>query len=707
MFPRPITTFQGPRQPWGTVRFHHISSRVRLSRVFAPTLKPESGPASDYSSLGHRFLVRAGFVRPSSTGIYTLLPLGQRVLGHLERLVDRIMVERLEAHKLGLAHLLPATLWKRSGRWVTTGKELFRLTDRKQTDYCLGPTHEEEITQLIAREVTSHRQLPLRLYQVGRKFRDEVRPRSGLLRAREFVMKDLYSFDVDSTSAQETYDQVRLAYRQFFDHLGVAYLEAKADSGNIGGSLSHEFHLPASIGEDVLLQCGQCGYTANQECADVVIMPDGTASIESTPGDTWIDFVTRLPSLIFPPTGQSAKEKLRDIHQKVAHLPVTVQWGKYETVTGSSSSTWIMAILPQGRTLNSIKLDKKIPHHGEWHPLSWEALTASSIPSNEKEHPPLQHKASEDNSWVIAVDRRVADMLPTTHPWRTNPTTAHAEESNLEFSRRVFVDDFALALPGDICAHCHSSEGSAPIADAKPTLEQVRAIEVGHTFYLGTKYSKTLGALVQPPNDSQTSKPPRQVPIEMGCYGLGLSRIVGALADTHHDKQGIRWPPAIAPYRLCIMPIIPKSEMKSLCPTWDGTSPLKSHHVDHPVWRAMTSLYDHLQDRVPAQQWQAWVSANDPGTYNPNQPTQSNTPRLSRYWNNHLVIDDRLHLSPGQRFKDAELIGFPWLLVIGKQFIQNNKVELHDRRDQSKYVVTVEEALEYLDQQATVAEGMD
>ncbi|KAJ1645863.1 hypothetical protein IWQ61_010266, partial [Dispira simplex] len=715
MIPRRIVTaLQSPYRPRGMPRFHHASSRVRLSQVFAPTLKLESGPASDYSSPGHRFLVRAGFIRPSSTGIYTLLPLGQRVLGHLERLVDRIMVERLGAHKLKLAHLLPATLWKKTGRWVTTGKELFRLTDRKQTDYCLGPTHEEEITQLIAREVTSHRQLPMRLYQVGRKFRDEVRPRSGLLRTREFVMKDLYSFDVDSATAQETYDQVRLTYRHFFDQLGVTYLEARADSGNIGDSLSHEFHLPATVGEDVLLQCRQCGYTANQECADVVILPDRAISIEMTSGENWLDFITQLPSLVRSHASQPTEDKLRNIHQRITHLPVTVQWGKYETVTKTPSSTWIIAILPQGRTLNSIKLNNKIPHQGEWYPLSWECLTVPSVPPSEKAHPhqnpadsltlSSQSNASGNDSWVIAVDRRLSNMLPTTHPWLTTTSTPYAEESSSGVSQRIIVDDFALALPGDLCAHCHSQKGSVSTADIAPTLKQVRAIEVGHTFYLGTKYSKPLGAFVQPPSCGPTSKQPRQVPIEMGCYGLGLSRIVGALADIHHDQQGIRWPPAVAPYRLCFMPIIPKSEMKSLCPTWDGTSPLKSDHLDHPVWRAMISLYDHLQHRVPAQQWQAWVTANDPSTYSPNLSAQPNTPKETRVWNGHTVIDDRLHLSLGQRFKDAELIGFPWLLVIGKQFVQDNKVELHDRRDQTKHVLTVEKALEYLDQQATAAE---
>ncbi|RKP37732.1 hypothetical protein BJ085DRAFT_19659, partial [Dimargaris cristalligena] len=236
-----------------------------MSRLYAPTLKAESGPSLDTSTPSYRLMVRAGFIRASSTGIYTLLPLGQKVLAHLESLVDRTMLHYAEAHKLTLPNLLPAKLWKRTGRWDTTGSELIRLQDRKGASYCLGPTHEEEITQLIGSEVTSLRQLPLRLYQVGRKFRDELRPRAGLLRAREFVMKDLYTFDADRRSALDTYLAMRLAYRQFFKAVGLPFIEARADGGNIGGDESHEFHYTSTAGEDTVLQCPNCHYAANTE----------------------------------------------------------------------------------------------------------------------------------------------------------------------------------------------------------------------------------------------------------------------------------------------------------------------------------------------------------------------------------------------------------------------------------------------------------
>ncbi|KAI7872999.1 hypothetical protein BDF14DRAFT_1716514 [Spinellus fusiger] len=396
--------------------------------------------ATGHGDKSHALLLKAGFIRQSSSGIYSLLPMGLRTIEKIENIID----EEMQAIGRSLEsedHYKDPYSWKRTGRWRGAQGEFFRLKDRKDSDLLLAPTHEEEITQLVASELRSTKQLPIRLYQIGRKFRDELRPRAGLLRGREFIMKDLYSFDATLQDAYSTYEEVTLAYKAIFGRLGTPFVVAEADSGNMGGSKSHEYHLVSSAGEDTLLTCTGCGYTANEELA-------------------------------------------------VAHLKA---------------------------------------------PLLKERITP---------------------------------------------------------------------------------------------LSSVKAIEVGHTFYLGTKYSSALNC------GYKTPASPDKVPAQMGCYGIGVSRLLSAVAEVHCDDRGLVWPFSIAPYRLCIIP---------------------THDKNTEFQTLANQIYDQLK-----------------------------TVELLK---KEVTIDDRKS-GFGSKMKDAELIGYPYIAVVGQKTLSYQSVEVHKRTKGEKNTVT-------------------
>ncbi|KAJ1974910.1 hypothetical protein H4R34_004535, partial [Dimargaris verticillata] len=491
------------------------SHRECLSQVYAPTRKPQSGPASDFSAESYRLLIRAGLIRPSSTGIYALLPLGWRVIAHLTKILDQAMVHDLGAHKLSLPLLLPAHLWQTTGRWETAGAELFRLQDRKDAQYCLAPTHEEEITKLVAQDVTSYRQLPVRLYQIDRKFRDEMRVRTGVLRAREFIMKDLYTFDADESAARQTYDQVRAAYRALFQRLGIKALEARADSGNIGGSFSHEFHIPSPAGEDTLLRCTTCGYTANQECADT-----GPAPVpQQVLSDSLLSAIKHVLQQWHQVNGT---QQMFDLPQD-SNLPYHIVLGAARHVTSSATSNvhLTIAVLQKDRHLDHHRLARALAP--EWEAMPLHALPNDSTLSADSCIPqqPLRTRLTQvlvDHHLAFPTNRPANITMPLTNVPHTHPIVwVHAPLSQVQAN--------------DSCPHCPTA--------AMSRLEPLRAIEVGHTFLLGARYSEPLKALIHPqPSNIAKNRPRGLVPMQMGCYGLGVTRILGAVADTHHDTHG-------------------------------------------------------------------------------------------------------------------------------------------------------------------------
>ncbi|OAQ98926.1 hypothetical protein LLEC1_01092 [Akanthomyces lecanii] len=459
-------------------------SRSTLSTIWVPT----GGITETGSESGHDKLIRAGFLRPSQAGIFHLLPLGLRVQKKIEKIIDRHM-ESIGASRLSLSTITSEELWKKSDRLNSVAPELFRLTDRKEVSLMLSPTHEEEITTLVANTVQSYKDLPLRLYQITRKYRDEMRPRQGLLRSREFVMKDLYTFDVSAETAIETYEQVQAAYKAIFDEMKIPILVAEASSGDMGGNHSHEYHLADATGEDTVAHCTSCGYTANDEVA-------------KSRSKSHVVFDTNAPS----------------------------SYGLWRGIT-KDRNTLINAWYPQsnGGCLNLHAVKDLVP----------ELDTSVHDPL------PLWDIAvdSPDTALVNIVDGRLATSFGKMHPKLSLlPEELRDDFVGPQFSTSTAASGEALNLlalaEGDGCPRCESG-----------TLKVHRALELGHTFYLGTRYSKPLDALVSLPD-----KPSQPVPIQMGCFGIGVSRIFGAVAESGAEIKGLNWPRAISPYEVAVIP---------------------------------------------------------------------------------------------------------------------------------------------------------
>ncbi|TPX64820.1 proline---tRNA ligase [Spizellomyces sp. 'palustris'] len=529
----------------------------RMSRMLAPTSKAVHAVDNVHSAISHNLLLRAGYIRQSSAGMYSFLPLALRVLAKIERIIDEEM-QRVGGQKLSLPCLLPSDGWKKTGRWESTGSEMFKVTDRKGGEFCLAPTHEEEITQLVSAEVSSWKQLPLRLYQIGRKYRDEARPRSGLLRAREFIMKDLYSFDATEEAALATYDELRNAYDRILKRIGIPFAAAEADSGNIGGTRSHEYHFLSTVGEDTLLTCNNCGYTANEERAVGIVMS--------------------------PQNDDVAAEEIR------------FSIGRHDQGEWCNASVTV----PSGRTLNPAKLKA--------HP----ALKGLVVKVNN----PTESNASPNETKFF--DHRV-----------------RRKETVLDDSR-THIGDFIMIRHDDGCSICNNPSSQHHDSQPSHVLQSHRAIEIGHTFFLGTKYSASLGA---------TFKNERQeiVPMQMGCFGIGVTRMMAAVVEASHDQHGIIWPESIAPYRICIVPMLNKK------------SALEQQRA---ISGAIEQLYSRLENAVGQED---------------------------------IVIDDREEMTLGFKMKDAALIGYPYMIVLGKTFLHDGLVEVHIRRTEEKRLMRIED----------------
>ncbi|HYR95709.1 MAG TPA: proline--tRNA ligase [Candidatus Binatus sp.] len=558
---------------------------TRLSRLLVPTLRED--PA-DAEVVSHKLLVRAGMIRQVARGIYDLLPLGLRAVRRFESIV-RDEMDRAGAQEILMPAVVPAELWQESGRWEQYGKELLRLKDRYDRDFCFGPTHEEVVTDLIRREVRSYRDLPKNLYQIQVKFRDEIRPRFGLMRGREFLMKDAYSFHADRADAEREYRHMYDTYTRIFERCGLTFRAVEAGTGTIGGTLSHEFQVLAESGEDAIVSCDHCGYAANVEKADTRALPPvdgGGGALErvATPGKRTVEEVSKFLGL--PPE--------RFVKTLIYQAPGGVT---------------VAALVRGDHEVSSTKLSAAVD--GAALQLADEATVRQVTGASVGFAGPVG----------VRVKHIVADG--SLRGSRGAVSGANRDDEhlvNIDLQRdvqNVTFADLRQARPGDRCARCE--EG---------TLGGHRGIEVGQVFYLGTKYSTAMGATVLDAEGVQR-------PIEMGCYGIGITRTVAAAIEQHHDDAGIVWPAPLAPYGAVVV----------------------------PVSMADAALRE-TAERVTADLETAGVDT---------------------------LLDDRDE-RPGVKFKDADLIGLPVRVTVGPRALARGNVELKRRTDAPATEVPIAEA---------------
>lgn len=564
---------------------------MRLSKYFAPTRKED--PA-DAEVVSHKLLVRGGYIRMLTRGIYDLLPLGWRSVRKIEAVVREEM-DRAGALEVMLPAVQPAELWEESGRWTEYGPELLRFEDRKGAKFCFGPTHEEVITDLVRGEIKSYKQLPLNLYQIQTKFRDEIRPRFGLMRGREFIMKDAYSFDVDLDAAEESYQAMFDAYHRICKRLGFEYRAVEADTGNIGGTASHEFQVLADTGEDEIVSCTECGYAANVEKAEakIAVTPREEGDFEArktvdTPGARTIDEITDfldvdadqvVKTLIYRAGDQAVAVLIRGDHQanevKIAHA------------------------IRQALELEFADLE-----------MATEAQTEAATGA------PVGFAGPVDLEIPIVADAAVEGM--SNFVVGANADDAH--HINVNYGRDFAVaafEDLRMVGAGDTCARCGG------------TLETRRGIEIGHVFLLGDKYSQSMEATFLDDNG-------KAQPLQMGCYGIGITRILAAVIEQNHDDDGIIWPMPIAPYQVLLTVLHPDNE---------------------EVMAVADRYYEGLQE--------AGID---------------------------VVMDDR-DAGIGAKFKDADLIGIPLRITLGNRGIKNGEVEMKWRDEQDRSTAPIDDAL--------------
>lgn len=480
---------------------------LRLSQGFVPTLKED--PA-DAEVVSHKLLIRAGFIRKLAAGIYSLLPFGLRSGRKMER-IARLEMSRAGAIEVLLPAVQPGELWKESGRWDYYGKELLRFKDRHERDYVIGPTHEEVMTEIASREIRSWRDLPLNLYQIQTKFRDEIRPRFGLMRGREFVMKDAYSFDADEDGAGNSYRAMYEAYQRIFERCGLKFATVEADSGAIGGSFSHEFMVLAETGEDGLVFC-ECGFAANQEKAELKDYAIATPEDPALP-------LEKVPT----PGCRHVPELARFLKVPLGRI---IKAMAFETGQGPA-----LVLIPGDREINLIKLKNAC---GGAEPRLLEPEEAEKLTGVPMGFLGPMTLPAGVNMTIVAdlgVQRLGGGVIGA---GEEDTHYLHAQVGrDFQVSRWL---DLALAGPGDPCPRC-----GRPL-DAK------RGIEVGHVFKLGTKYSEAMNATYDRP-DGQSA------PLVMGCYGIGIGRTVAAAIEQNHDRDGIIWPMPLAPYEVVLLPL--------------------------------------------------------------------------------------------------------------------------------------------------------
>jgi prolyl-tRNA synthetase len=484
---------------------------MRLSKLLLPTLR--ESPA-DIEIISHQLMVRAGLVRQLAAGIYTWLPVGLKVLRRVEGIVREEM-NRAGGQEVLMSSVQPAELWTESGRWDAYGPELLRFQDRHDRGFCLGPTHEEIITDLVRREVRSYKQLPANFYQIQTKFRDEIRPRFGIMRAREFLMKDAYSFHLDQTSLQETYDDMYATYCRIFDRIGLSYRAVMADSGNIGGSTSHEFHVLADSGEDEIAFSRDGEFAANVEMVATVISGAPPAPLAQM-------------ELVETPKQHSIED--------VCTFLVTTPDKCLKTLIVEGADGGIVALVLRGdHELNAVK-----------------AQSLAEVAS------PLRFAQAQEIENVVDCGPGSLGPVGLSVPMFVDHAAAAISDfvcgANLEGQHMRGVN-WDRDLPTPTSVDLRNVVSGDPSPDGTSELDIKRGIEVGHIFQLGTKYSEAMKASV-------LDERGKAVTMTMGCYGIGVSRIVAAAIEQNHDERGIVWPPSIAPFHIAITPVNAHKSMR-------------------------------------------------------------------------------------------------------------------------------------------------
>jgi prolyl-tRNA synthetase len=492
---------------------------MRLSRLFMPT---EKEARADAVVVSHRLMIRAGMIRQLTSGVYSQLPLGLRASRKVAQIVREEM-DRAGAQEVFLPALHPADLWRESGRWDQFGPELMRLRDRNDRDFCLGPTHEEVITDLVRRGVRSYRQLPLNLYQIQTKFRDERRPRFGVMRGREFTMKDAYSFDATEQGAEQSYHKMYDAYTRIFQRCGLRFRAVEAETGPIGGSFSHEFMVLAQSGEDEILSCNRCNYAANVERAEVPLS-DGEPTGHTPP----------------PPLEKVATPDMRTVEEVCDFLRVAPSQ-LIKTLIYCADGDVIAVLVRGDREANEAKVRRALGYESV-HLADEDVIRRVTGAPMGFAGPVGLQNASGGHRIRLVADQEIQWLADAVTGGNEADTHLVHVNTPRDFSVDLF-GDLRNAVAGDACSRC-----------AEGALETWRGIEVGHVFKLGTKYSVTMGAVYQDEKGEEH-------PMIMGCYGIGIERTVAAAIEQNHDEDGIIFPMAIAPYHvlvLCIQPEEPR-----------------------------------------------------------------------------------------------------------------------------------------------------
>ncbi len=557
---------------------------MRLSVFFLPTLKEEP---NDAVVISHKLMIRAGMIRKLGSGLYSYLPLGLRVFKKVENIIREEM-NKAGAMEFSLPILTPAELWEKSGRWNEFGPEMFRINDRSKHPYALGPTHEEVFTELVRLEINSYKDLPVNFYQIKTKFRDEIRPRFGVMRGREFTMKDAYSFDVDEAGLDVSYSKMREAYKNIFRRCGLDIAIVDADTGAMGGKKSEEFMVVSDIGEEVLVSCPKCGYAANLEKA--VAKNNYSKSDEE---------LLPIEKVSTPDVGS-----IEDLVEFFKTSPEKF----IKTIIYIADSNPVAVLIRGDIEINEVKLKNSLKA------VELQLADSNTIEKVTGAKVGFAGPVNLKNIKIIADESIKYIVNGITG---ANETDFHFK--NVNYERDFQVDEFfdlSTVKEGDLCINCSSK------------LEFRRGIEVGHIFKLGTKYTESMEVKFLDKDNAEKH------PI-MGCYGIGVDRTVAAIIEQSNDKFGIIWPITVAPFEVIVIPV-----------------PLKSENARNTAF----DIYNGLLKK-----------------------------------DYEVLIDDR-EVSPGFKFKDADLIGIPIKVIVGDKNLKNNKIELKLRKNNESILVDLNNA---------------
>ncbi|HJL92205.1 MAG TPA: proline--tRNA ligase [Woeseiaceae bacterium] len=560
------------------------------SKLCLTTIKENPAEAEIVS---HQLMLRAGLIRKLSSGLFTWLPIGLRVLRKVETIVREEM-NKAGAQEILMPAVQPSELWKESGRWDEYGSLLLRMQDRHERDYCFGPTHEEVVTDIARKELRSHKQLPVNFYQIQTKFRDEIRPRFGIMRAREFLMKDAYSFHLNQDSLEEGYKLMHTAYSSAFSRLGLEFRVVDADSGEIGGNRSQEFHVIADSGEDAIVYCDEENYASNIELA-----------IIKKPQDK-------------RPTPKKQKEKVstpntKDIRSLCGFLKIKPQ-ETIKTLIVNGADNPIAIVIRGDHELNIIKASK---------------IPGVSLPITMTSKEDIKISTGYELGFLGPIELGI----PTYYDHAVTGMSdfvCGANERDYHYTGVNFGNDIDEPETHDL----RNVVDGDPSPSGKGMLKIARGIEVGHIFQLGTKYSEALNATIQDQKGND-------IPMSMGCYGIGITRIVGAAVEQNHDTKGIIWPETISPFHVIIIPI--------------------NLYKSNKVKKATEDLYSLMQKR-----------------------------------NIEVLLDNR-NVRPGVQFADAELIGIPHRVVISDKGIDSNQIEYRHRTSEDSKIISTEQLFDLLE----------